>query len=153
MEIRSLEDQKCPKNANMGILGWQGDTYAVVGLPSNLVSDTFYNCDLWHLAVTLLRILWHGIIFNSFHFPFNFKISSCKDGISNLEKLMDSFIVLIFRVYNSRSLSSNVRSCVWNRSWILILFCTCDLPRSTNMWSCMIYFYRQLVMIKIQFCT
>jgi hypothetical protein len=31
MKIGSLEDQKSPKNAKMGILGQQGDTYAVVG--------------------------------------------------------------------------------------------------------------------------
>ncbi len=30
MKIGSLEDQKSPKNAKMGILGRQGDTYAVV---------------------------------------------------------------------------------------------------------------------------
>jgi hypothetical protein len=39
MKVGSLEveDQKSPKNAKMGILGQQGDTYVVVGRPSNLV--------------------------------------------------------------------------------------------------------------------
>jgi hypothetical protein len=37
MKIGSLEDQKSPKNAKMGILGHMGDTYAVVGRPNNLV--------------------------------------------------------------------------------------------------------------------
>jgi hypothetical protein len=31
MKIGSLEDQKSPKNAKMGIFGRRGDTYAVVG--------------------------------------------------------------------------------------------------------------------------
>jgi hypothetical protein len=39
MQIGSLEDQKFPKNAKMGIFGRQGDTYAVVGQPSNLVIE------------------------------------------------------------------------------------------------------------------
>ncbi len=36
-KIWSLEDQKSHKNAKMGILGDRGDTYAIVGRPSNLV--------------------------------------------------------------------------------------------------------------------
>jgi hypothetical protein len=36
-ENGSLEDQKSPMNAKIGIFGRQGDTYVVVGRPSNLV--------------------------------------------------------------------------------------------------------------------
>jgi hypothetical protein len=37
MKIGLLEECKSPKNAKMGIFGRQGNTYAVLGLPSNLV--------------------------------------------------------------------------------------------------------------------
>jgi hypothetical protein len=46
MKIGSLEDQKSPKNAKMGIFEPQGDTYAVVGRPSNLVTSCFHKLDV-----------------------------------------------------------------------------------------------------------
>jgi hypothetical protein len=42
MKIGSLENQKSPKNAKMEIFGRQWDTYAVVGLASNLVYIYIY---------------------------------------------------------------------------------------------------------------
>jgi hypothetical protein len=41
MKIWSLKNERFPKNDKMGIFGQYGDTYAIVGRPSNLIVQKY----------------------------------------------------------------------------------------------------------------